>query len=255
MEGEGGDKTELNFNYILSHRRSYQISLNRSGDILVRAPLSTSYEQIQDMVKHKSRWIKNKLDVFSQYNPPPAPEYIKGALHFYLGKEYQLQLILPTHSENLRRKAKARLVDDLAGGLLEITASSLDESYIERVMMAWYRQRATIVYQTLLDECWHLFSDWDYTKPPIRIRKMKSRWGSMSSQGKMSLNVELIKYPPDLIIYVIIHELCHLKHMNHGKNFYKALNRRLPNWKVLKNKLEETKLNTSRDKTATTSPF
>lgn len=67
---------------------------------------------------------------------------------------------------------------------------------------------------------------------------MKSRWGSCSSKGKITLNTELIKLADKYIEYVMIHELCHLKHHNHGPGFYALMTELCPDWKRLRNELK-----------------
>lgn len=69
---------------------------------------------------------------------------------------------------------------------------------------------------------------------------MKKRWGSCRPNGRISLNLLLIKAPKSCIDYVIIHELCHIMHKKHGKAFYALLSQKCPNYKFLKSKLEKT---------------
>ena len=71
------------------------------------------------------------------------------------------------------------------------------------------------------------------------IRTMKSRWGSCSRKGIITLSTELIKLPDIYIEYVIIHELCHLKHHNHGKEYYILLSELFPDWKKVRKDLRE----------------
>ena len=72
----------------------------------------------------------------------------------------------------------------------------------------------------------------------MKIMQLKKRWGSLSKNGTLTLNRDLIKAPKECIEYVIIHELCHLEHHNHGPEFYRLLERSLPDWVKRKHKLE-----------------
>ena len=66
-----------------------------------------------------------------------------------------------------------------------------------------------------------------------------TRWGSCSRKGLITLSTELIKLPDIYIEYVIIHELCHLKHHNHGKEYYNLLSELFPDWKKVRKDLRE----------------
>ncbi len=82
--------------------------------------------------------------------------------------------------------------------------------------------------------------DSKYTE--LKFRKMKSRWGSCNSKGIITLNSELLKVKKELIDYVIVHELAHLTHMNHSKEFYTLVNRYLPNSKTLEKELRNIQI-------------
>jgi predicted metal-dependent hydrolase len=73
--------------------------------------------------------------------------------------------------------------------------------------------------------------------PELIIRKMSSRWGSFSAAGRITLNLELIKAPKECIDYVILHELCHFKVKHHGPNFWKLMERLLPDYDERRTKL------------------
>jgi predicted metal-dependent hydrolase len=75
--------------------------------------------------------------------------------------------------------------------------------------------------------------------PELRIRKMRSRWGSCSRRAEITLNLELIRMPLDCIDYVITHELCHLVEFNHSARFYELQSRFFPDWKERRRQLEE----------------
>ena len=73
----------------------------------------------------------------------------------------------------------------------------------------------------------------------IKIKQMKYAWGSCSAKKNISINHELIKYSRQAIRYVVLHELCHLKHMNHSKEFWALVERYLPNYKEIKKEFKK----------------
>jgi len=73
----------------------------------------------------------------------------------------------------------------------------------------------------------------------ITIRDQKSRWGSCSSRGTLSFNYRLIFAPPRVLDYVVVHELCHLTHMNHSHDFWNLVAQVMPDYKIYKTWLRE----------------
>lgn len=86
-------------------------------------------------------------------------------------------------------------------------------------------------------EFYHSFTGGFYKK--ITIRDQKTRWGSCSSNGTLSFNYKLMLAPPRVLDYVVVHELCHLHHMNHSKEFWKAVENVIPDYKVHRKWLKE----------------
>ena len=109
---------------------------------------------------------------------------------------------------------------------------------IKQLMDQWYLNKALLHFNESLDRCWKKFQKFDSAKPSISVKRMKKRWGSLSKKGLMTLNPELIKAPKECIDYVVTHELCHIKYHNHSAEFYNLLYSILPDWKMIKQKLE-----------------
>ena len=110
--------------------------------------------------------------------------------------------------------------------------------HIKRLMDDWYAEKAAIKFRESFDHCWLRFQKVAKGRPRISVRQMKKRWGSLSHNGLLTLNTDLIRAPKACIDYVITHELCHLKHHNHGPNFYRLLEKMMPDWERRKSQLE-----------------
>lgn len=99
-----------------------------------------------------------------------------------------------------------------------------------------YRNEARKVF-TARVEYYHKSTGGNYTS--ITIRDQKSRWGSCSSRGTLSFNYRLIFAPPKVLDYVVVHELCHLTHMNHSKDFWNMVEQVMPDYRIYKDWLRE----------------
>jgi predicted metal-dependent hydrolase len=113
---------------------------------------------------------------------------------------------------------------------------------IAQLIDRWYRRHARRVFEERLKACYPRVESMGIPYPDLAMRTMKSRWGSCSAAGRMTLNLKLIQVPRSMIDYVILHELCHLKEHNHSPAFYALLDRVLPDWRERRERLNQLEL-------------
>ena len=220
------------FHLVYSNRKSLEIAVAPDNSVSVKAPLGTDEMLIEQYVHKHARWISRQIRYFTQYEPrTPKRRFVGGESHLYLGRKYRLK-IRQSDTEGVLLKH----------GYFHITSFDAGSEHVAALLNAWYRRRAEICFSQVLEDCWnrHHFQSTGAEKPALKIRAMKTRWGSLSRKGGMTLNLELVKAPSACIEYVIVHELCHLLHLNHGKEFYNLLERLLPDWEKRKHALEMT---------------
>ena len=104
----------------------------------------------------------------------------------------------------------------------------------------WYKEKARRKFNECLDRCWPYVEKFSSVKPRLQIKHMQKRWGSFSANGRLTLNTDLIRAPRECIDYVVVHELSHLRYDNHGTEFYKFLDKVMPDWEKRKHRLEVT---------------
>jgi predicted metal-dependent hydrolase len=127
----------------------------------------------------------------------------------------------------------------LAGRFFEIvTPDKSDTAAVRKQLDAWYRRHALKVFGDSLECCMSSSYFRKLASPHWSIRHMKRRWGSCTKDGTILLNLLLIQASPRCIEYVITHELCHLIHHNHNADFFRLLDRVMPDWRERKRKLE-----------------
>jgi predicted metal-dependent hydrolase len=219
---------EIPFQISFSKRKSLEISVHPDKSVFVKAPEGTERLAIEEKVKKRARWIKRQIRYFDQFDPrTPSRKYVSGESHLYLGKKYRLKIEQGSENNIL-----------LKNGFFMATTDRSKPENIEAILNEWYRSKANLYLTKSFEECWAKFKLNDASKPTVKIMKLKKRWGSLSKNKTLTLNLDLIKAPKECVEYVIIHELCHLVHHNHSPEFYRLLERSLPDWVKRKHKLE-----------------
>lgn len=209
-----------------SKRKTLGITVTANKEVLVTAPFGTPKSIILDIIKKRTPWINKKLVYFEKFHPlTEEKKYFNGEKHMYLGKKYKLKLI----------KSEFNYVSLQKGYFLIYTN---DNSNIKKLMTNWYRKQAQHHFEIILQEALQKFKDYNIDKPVLKIKLLKRRWGSCSTKGNITFNLELIKAPKKCIKYIAVHEICHIIHPDHSKYYYKLLEMIMPDWKKWKITLE-----------------
>ncbi len=211
-------------------RKTLDISVHPDKHVSVKAPSSAAVEEIDRRVKNHARWILKQQQYFSQFEPRTPPrQYISGETHLYLGRQYRLKV-----EKHPQPSVK------LVGRYLYVQTPQPDCTDTTREMVeSWYLERARTKFNERLDFCFVPFKRFGCDRPNLSIRRLSKRWGSLTATGSIILNRELIRASSRCIDYVITHELCHLKHPDHSRDFYDFLSSIMPDWEERKLKLEQ----------------
>jgi predicted metal-dependent hydrolase len=221
-------KRKILFDLQHKERKSLTIKVYPDTSVSVLAPLESKREKIFEKLRLKAPWILKQIDKFNSYKPGTPPRrFINGETHLYLGRQYRLKIV----------PDKVPAVKAYRGELIIHSACKNAET-LKAQLDQWYKTRAEFVFNELLDEVLPKFKRYNIEIRGVSIRSMSKRWGSCTPTGKIILNNELIKAPKGCIEYVIVHELCHLVHYNHTKQFQNLQSRMLQDWRKLKERLE-----------------
>ncbi|KTC73876.1 zinc metalloprotease [Legionella birminghamensis] len=205
------------------------IKVKPDCQVIVFAPLSATHDEIIVAVNKRAKWVYNKLRVFkSQQDYITHRQYISGENHYYLGKKYVLKVI-----DAPKVKPQVKL---LRGQLQIIGSRSI--KHRQQLLTDWYRQKASELFNQRLELLLPIVP-WVKERPVIHLRVMKTRWGSCSVNGKITINTHLIKASLTCIDYVIIHELCHIAEHNHSDKFYRLISKVIPYWEKTKAFLDQ----------------
>lgn len=222
----GGDTIQYEVRF-LDTRRTLTIEVHPDSRVLVRAPLGCAEELIAERVNRRAEWISRKLAEFERYRPrTPARQYLGGESHLYLGRQYRLKLI----------QSDVSGVKLMRGQMIVSHAGEANPDKVKALLHRWYLDRARVVFTDVLDSGLARFR-W-LAPPRLIVRDMKTRWGSLSAGGSMTLNSRLIQAPRACIEYVVIHELCHTRYRDHDARFFRLLGQMMPGWERRKARLE-----------------
>lgn len=225
-----------NRNYIININRKNVKNINlrvtRNLDIYVTASKKVPIKLIQNFIESHKKWIHKKNQYFEQFIiNGNGKNYENGESFFYLGKQYRLKV----------KDSDVNSAKFYRGYLYLLVADRNDIELKKKIMSNWYREKAEIHFKKSLDKYFPKLKKYGFEKPTLKIRKMKSRWGSYSYKTNIiTINFNLIKAPKYCLEYIILHELVHMRFYHHNKKFYSFLTVLMPDWRKRKELLDET---------------
>jgi predicted metal-dependent hydrolase len=216
------------YQLIPQDRKTLSLTVTPDLDIILKCPPKTDNERIEKFLQKKWFWLEKQLSFFKKYQRKLyKKEYISGEGFFYLGRQYKLTIKKSTEDRVSLTKGKL---------IVNTKKDNIDVRYNKKLINAWFLSRSEKIFQERFEEMLKKFNYQDDLS--FSIREMKRRWGSILKQKKVLLNSKLIHTSKECIDYVIVHELCHVKHKKHDKRFYDLLKKKYPKWEKVKEKLE-----------------
>lgn len=218
---------KMNIKYILtrSNRKSVGITIKRSGEVRVTAPFSASEKQIEQIIVSKASWLEKKQEEIRQINKliENKRQFKDSEKFLYLGNEYTLRI------KRIDSAADTEVTIKDGSIIVAIPKNLLQDQellHVKHTLKNWYIDR----FAEIIRERINLYAKNIGVVPiKVTIREQKSRWGSCSGKGSINLNWKLIMAPLEVLDYVIVHELCHVKEMNHSQKFWSLVEGVLPN--------------------------
>ena len=218
------DGEEIEYTLTKSKRKTVGIKITNEGEVKVSAPLRASDKAIEEIVMKKAKWIVEKLKLVKEnHNQVKKKELIDGATISLLGKEYGLRV-----EEVLIRGASVKFDGTVFN--LRVNKDLNNEGkqqFIKEVLILWMRKKAKEIFQERVK---HYANDLKLYPKGITIKDQKTLWGSCSSKDNINFNWRLIMAPIEILDYVVVHELCHLKHRNHSKEYWDYVEAAMPDY-------------------------
>jgi len=207
-----------------SRRKTAELFIDH-GQIRIVVPSSLDEQQIRRILESKKDWIRQKLRVQSDFLLPKEKEYVSGESFTYLGKNYRLKVSQTGFSEVKLRSGRLEV------GVDRGLTGSKREKTVRESLMRWYRDRAE---DRLREKTARYAKILGALPQSVKVCEFKSRWGSCSVRGDISFNWRIIVAPHRIADYVVVHELSHLVKHDHSEDFWKTIERVLPDYRERK---------------------
>lgn len=218
----------IEFTVVFRKRKTLSIEVEPPNIITVIAPLGTPEDQILEAVKGKAKWIVQKLFEIRQIeHRRSAKQYVNGEAFTYLGRNYSLQIVI----DEVVRVPEAKLIR----GKLTVFTQNKDETIIRTAVENWYHDRAK---EKITERVAYYQPFFDVQPKRIVIKDQLKRWGSCTKGKELLFNWKSVMAPSPVLDYIVVHEMCHLVHMNHTDEFWKLLKKVLPDYDERKNWLK-----------------
>ena len=207
---------------VRSRRRTIALEVTPQATLVVRAPHRVPQAYIEEMIREKSAWVLAKMEEMRKRPQPIVHAYAEGEVFWFLGRPYPLQF-LETSSGGIERTDR-----------LFVPPRFRDTA--RQQVRQWYLQEAA---KEIHSRCMWFSMMTGYSPASLRITDARQRWGSCTHRGGLNFSWRLIQAPLSIVDYVIVHELVHLRQMDHSPQFWKKVEELMPDYRQRRKWLRE----------------
>lgn len=207
---------------IRSRRKSIAIIIDMDGKVIVRAPYKTSNKQINTFINDKEDWIRSKKQTAEKLPRSRPKDFISGEGFLFLGHLYLLDIV------------DEQPIPLILNERFLLSRSALPNA--KDIFTKWYKKKAKKI---ITERVSRLAQEFNFEYQHIRITSAKTRWGSCGSKGSLNFTWRLVMAPQSVIDYVVVHELVHLKVKNHSKEYWREVEKIMPEYREYKTWLND----------------
>ncbi len=228
------DGTFLPYRVTVSPRaRRVSIRVSPRDGVRVTVPRRHDPREVERFIDSKREWIAKHLARFAALRTLILAEALPATIEFAaIGEHWRVE-----YRESSARRVIAREQATAVGRFdLVISGAVRDTAMVRAALRRWLRRRAA---ETLLPWLRGLSAELGLPYTRAAVRGQRTRWGSCSAKGVISLNAKLLLLPRDAVRYVLVHELAHTRHLNHSARFWQLVERHAPGYATFRSTLRE----------------
>lgn len=221
------ENRELHYQLERKAVKNVNLRIYRDGRVYVSANSRISVAKIDEFVMSKGSYICAVQKKFAEMPKcePKAKQYISGETFYLWGQKLYLQ-VEQSVTDTISMDGKT---------LFLRVKDTNDFAKKQKIVNKYMEEQCKTLFEQIIEETYLIFQKYNVAMPKLRIRDMKTRWGScLVEKGIITLNKQLLKAPRSCSEYVVMHEFCHFIHPNHSKHFYELLTELMPDWKQRK---------------------
>lgn len=211
----------IRYEVIYKKRSSLSIQIDLYGNVNVLAPKGVPASFVEPFLEEKWDWILEKRgEVLARWDGPKQNSYEAGEKFLYLGQEFPMTV----HQDNQLAEGCVKF----DGKVLEVHVRDSEEAQIQQALKRFYYQKCKqLVEQRIAVNQSHF-----KMKPrEVKITDNQKTWGTCDSFARLTFNWRLAMAPLEVIDYVVVHEMCHMVHLNHDRSFWRLVGKISPNYK------------------------
>jgi hypothetical protein len=213
-------------------RTTVALTIEDQGKLVVTAPREVTIDRLNAVVRRKAPWVVERIKRRSDAPPPPSDrEFVTGETVLYLGRQYRLKVV-ESATERFDRIWAGWYEVPIPRGLRGLAR----RHEVRRRLRGSLKQHADLYLPGRLAD---VAARLRVEKPSLIVREQRKRWGSCDAKGVLRINWRIVQAPIACIEYVLVHELAHLHHRNHDRQFWRAVSMWLPGYEEERDRLRK----------------
>lgn len=205
--------SNLIYKVYYKNRKTSSITIEENGDVIVKVPIGTSNKKIEELVEKKSKWIQSKVNLVKSRKILNSDEIM------YLGEIYKLKVIIQPYLK------KEFVVLHKNIFYINTIANERTKMVLEKHL----RKECTAIILKKIN----MYQNYFLKSPKeIKVKEQKRRWGSCSYDNRIFFNWKLIMGKESTLEYVVVHEMCHMVHKNHSKEYWSLVGKIMPKYEM-----------------------